>query len=274
VRDWSPSPAWPEGRGVFLLRPMLGVRRAALRDWLMSQGLGWLDDPANEDLRFARARARQALNATPGPPNPLPSHDEKGVRGAACDFPPDGGIVVLSRQDFRMADLSRFLSAAILCASGTDVPPRGQRLARLAERVAGPSALVATLGGARITAGASEVRVGREAGERERGGLAMLALRRGAAAVWDGRFEIVTDIDGLVVGPLAGRIGALSREDHTWLKTMPPAARRALPVLSLPDGTSALPRPFGSGPATVRPLVEERLRAACGWISREAAPPS
>ena len=24
-REWSPSPAWPEGRGVFLLRPLLGL---------------------------------------------------------------------------------------------------------------------------------------------------------------------------------------------------------------------------------------------------------
>ena len=28
VREWSPSPVWPEGRGLMLLRPMLEVRRA------------------------------------------------------------------------------------------------------------------------------------------------------------------------------------------------------------------------------------------------------
>src|SRR5690606_9178284 len=60
LRDWSPSPAWPEGRGLMLLRPMLDVSRSELRDWLRGQGADWIDDPANEDLRYARARARVA----------------------------------------------------------------------------------------------------------------------------------------------------------------------------------------------------------------------
>src|SRR5690606_21939616 len=31
---WSPSPVWPEGRGLMLLRPLLNARRAELRTWL------------------------------------------------------------------------------------------------------------------------------------------------------------------------------------------------------------------------------------------------
>ncbi len=64
AREWSPSPAWPEGRGVFLLRPLLAVGRAALRDHLREVGETWIDDPANEDVRFARARARM-LRSSP-----------------------------------------------------------------------------------------------------------------------------------------------------------------------------------------------------------------
>ncbi len=60
-REWTPSPAWPQGRGVFLLRPMLGVRRAHIRDWLTARGERWIDDPANEDAAYARPRARRAL---------------------------------------------------------------------------------------------------------------------------------------------------------------------------------------------------------------------
>jgi tRNA(Ile)-lysidine synthase len=63
ARQWAPSPAWPEGRGVFLLRPLLEVRRQALRDWLSAQGETWIDDPANDDARYARARARTALSS-------------------------------------------------------------------------------------------------------------------------------------------------------------------------------------------------------------------
>src|ERR1700761_3318119 len=53
--EWSPSPVWPEGRGLFLCRPLLTLRRADLRPWLADEGLAWLDDPANDDLRHPRA---------------------------------------------------------------------------------------------------------------------------------------------------------------------------------------------------------------------------
>src|SRR5690606_36099049 len=64
--EWAPSPAWPQGRGVFLLRPMLAVRRAEIRDWLRARDESWIDDPANEDQRFARARARSTLSSPDG----------------------------------------------------------------------------------------------------------------------------------------------------------------------------------------------------------------
>ena len=64
AREWSPSPAWPEGRDLFILRPLLGVSRAALRAHLREAGETWIDDPANDDVRFARARAR-LLHSSP-----------------------------------------------------------------------------------------------------------------------------------------------------------------------------------------------------------------
>jgi tRNA(Ile)-lysidine synthase len=60
-RDWSPSPVWPEGRGVMLLRPLLGDARRNLRQsWLTGARPGWTIRPMTI-LRYARARAR-----TPG----------------------------------------------------------------------------------------------------------------------------------------------------------------------------------------------------------------
>ena len=44
-------------------RPLLGTSRATLRDHLRGAGLGWADDPSNEDTRFDRIKARQALAA-------------------------------------------------------------------------------------------------------------------------------------------------------------------------------------------------------------------
>ena len=45
-----------------LLRPMLSITRARLRAYLTGQGLGWVDDPSNQDRRFDRIKAREALN--------------------------------------------------------------------------------------------------------------------------------------------------------------------------------------------------------------------
>ncbi|MCD1625941.1 tRNA lysidine(34) synthetase TilS [Seohaeicola saemankumensis] len=49
--------------GVQWHRPLLDTTRAKLRDTLISAGLGWSDDPSNEDHRFDRIKARTALQA-------------------------------------------------------------------------------------------------------------------------------------------------------------------------------------------------------------------
>jgi tRNA(Ile)-lysidine synthase len=53
---------WAEGGATFH-RPLLGAGRAELRAWLESRGVGWVDDPTNDDAHFARTRARLALGA-------------------------------------------------------------------------------------------------------------------------------------------------------------------------------------------------------------------
>jgi len=55
-------PRWEVG-GITFHRPLLEAGRDDLRDWLRAQGIGWLDDPTNEDPRFTRIKARKALAA-------------------------------------------------------------------------------------------------------------------------------------------------------------------------------------------------------------------
>lgn len=47
--------------GMLWLRPLLGIRREALREFLQIEGIGWIEDPTNEDAQFDRVKARQAL---------------------------------------------------------------------------------------------------------------------------------------------------------------------------------------------------------------------
>jgi tRNA(Ile)-lysidine synthase len=53
---------WDQG-DIRCHRPLLGAGREELRDWLRERGIGWIDDPTNEDDRFARVKARKALAA-------------------------------------------------------------------------------------------------------------------------------------------------------------------------------------------------------------------
>ncbi|WP_341706565.1 tRNA lysidine(34) synthetase TilS [Halopseudomonas sp.] len=48
------------GRG-WLSRPLLDASRAQLASWARQQGLQWIDDPANQDARFARTALRHQL---------------------------------------------------------------------------------------------------------------------------------------------------------------------------------------------------------------------
>ncbi len=47
--------------GVALLRPLLGVRRATLRRFLVARGQAWREDDSNADIRFARAFLRSEV---------------------------------------------------------------------------------------------------------------------------------------------------------------------------------------------------------------------
>ena len=55
-------PAWTDG-GLRFCRPLLAAGRQELRDWLRREGIGWIDDPTNDNDRFTRIKARKALAA-------------------------------------------------------------------------------------------------------------------------------------------------------------------------------------------------------------------
>ncbi len=53
---------WTDG-DVRFKRPLLDAGRQDLREFLREKGVGWVDDPSNENDRFARVKARKALAA-------------------------------------------------------------------------------------------------------------------------------------------------------------------------------------------------------------------
>jgi tRNA(Ile)-lysidine synthase len=255
LRDWSPSPVWPEGRGLMLLRPLLDARRADLRDYLRERDADWIEDPANEDPRFARARARRSLTAMTPLLDPPQEGPVTGVLGVEDD------IIRLSRQV-----TARALSAALVCAGGGERPPRGDRLAAVLKRLRSGQAFTATLCGARMEANGEHVFVTREPGEFRRLSVQPLPLRRGVETIWDGRWSLAAPDDGWSVVPAAGRLATLSDADRALLGPLPPAARGARPVLirNAPDASVLA----GEG-VKAKALVEARLALALDGMTHE-----
>ena len=271
VREWSPSPVWPGGRDLMLLRPLLEERRAALRDYLRSCGQGWIEDPANADERFGRSRARLALAA-----EALPV-EGGGPDGALAQIhtrrfspSPTGGVrdlvwagVLEIPRDARAATLA----AGLLCAGGGAIPPRGDRLAGLKARLATGEDFTAGLAGTRVEAEGASVLLMREPGEMRRRPSETTALTPGVGAVWDGRFEITTRQPGWRVAAAEGRLARLSPADRRVLAGLPPAARGGLPVL-IRDGEGEPVLAWRKG--AVRSLAARRLSLALGETTQEA----
>ena len=286
LRVWSPSPAWPEGRGLMLLRPMLGAGRGEVRDWLAGQGADWIDDPGNEDLRFARSRARRVLNLLPsGEGGARPARAGWEDEGLRCQGtrPPDP--LTLSRENGRFAPVrssplptgagriradraldSPTLAAVLVCAGGGARLPRGDRLDAILARLQSGEDFIATLCGARVAAEGDQVLVTRETGEFVRRPRSPLPLLPGVETVWDGRWAITVDSPGWSVVPAAGRMAALSEADRAVLKALPPAARGSLPVLIRNDATAPV---LAGTRGRAMSLVEERLALALDRMTHE-----
>ena len=287
LRDWSPSPVWPEGRGLMLLRPMLAAGRVEIRGWLRGQGADWIDDPANEDPRFARSRARVSLlpsgeggtrparaggedeglrcrGLVPADALPLSRRHDHSAFVRSSPLPPGEGSFSLDRTSD-----THTLAAALVCAGGGSRVPRGDRLATILARLRSGDDFTATLCGARIEADGDQVLVTREAGEFVRRPHPPLPLMSGVEAVWDGRWAITIGSPGWSVVPAAGRMAALSDADRAVLKALPSAARGAMPVLIRNETTAPV---LAGTAAKAVSLVEERLALALDRMTHEQDP--
>jgi tRNA(Ile)-lysidine synthase len=273
-RPWSPSPAWPQGRGVFLLRPLLDHRREALREWLPSRGLSWIDDPANDSAASLRARTRKALRENDSP-LPTPMDDAIDLTGLLRDTGALGAVgqIVFDAANFASrppAEALRLLAAAAVSAGGGNRLPRRDRVAALYDRLA--TGEPATLSGARIQQMDGSITFVREAGDIGRHGTSAVTAAPGQETVWDGRFAVVSPEPAVIRSGKGLRAG-LSAPEKAWLGALPASMRDTLPVLTdgpklwLPEmATSQKPT---SSKAFAACWVSWRFLAACGALASE-----
>ena len=277
---WSPSPVWPEGRGVFLCRPLLDIRREALRDYLREIGASWIDDPSNDNPASLRARTRMQLR-------------DQDVQIAAQDIvtPPDmasllhegtlsalGMIVFKANALYRLPpeQALKILSAAAVCAGGGHKLPKRARLENLYTRL--PDGKALTLCGARLQQQDGRIIISRETGDIGRQVSPFLDMEAGVEKVWDGRFSIHAT-EAVRIAPSQGVRAELMDSDRKALQALPPALRGSLPVgekdnqkklLTNIDPANTSLRPDTYNRTRVTCLVMPRFYAAMGQIRRES----
>ncbi len=272
---WAPSPAWPEGRCVFLYRPFLDIRREALRDVLRDHGVNWIDDPANENPRSLRARARKTLAA--GLPHrcelsPLLTREQAEDLVDTTYLP--YGLIAFRAIAFATLPPEttlKLLSLAAVCAGGGDRLPRRHSLENLQQGLS--SGKIFNLCGSRLRQTRGHIEIVRETGDIGRNGPSSLSVDPGEDAIWDGRFAIAATASGTIV-PSAGLGARLDNNDRKNLAALPAALRGGQPVWTDGQGfvlaTNAALRQTPYNKAMAACWVGQRFAAAAGLYRCES----
>lgn len=220
--------------GIRLLRPLLCVRRDRLRATLDAHGIGWIEDPSNDNRRFERVRFRQDLSDADGlklwtQANAFGGlRDERAasqVRVLVTDvlWHPSGFFIF--PQELPPADLLATLWRVI---SGRAYAPGVDVIQKLFE---GPGTV--TLHGVLLTRtspwGWILVREPAAVGK---------SIRATSDGAWDGRWRLAhaagTSIEGCT-------IAAIGTAAAAWARDVPGVVRRSLPALWRDGRLEAIP---------------------------------
>jgi len=244
--------ATTDAGGFAILRPLLEMRRAELRDYLRAQAIPWVEDPSNDDPRFDRVKARRALTLLE--PLGLTTQtlaDTAGrmrrsqqalaaratqVATQLTQTTPSGDLLIQSaglakvETDTRL----RILAAALRWVSSNPYRPRAQALCRALQEAEGGK--TATLHGCLILPGRTHLRV-----TREFQAVKDQVSTATPATFWDHRWQVSLpdnkDLHIRALGP-----DGLEQLDQITPDAPPRAALLATP--SLWDGARLVAAPF------------------------------
>jgi tRNA(Ile)-lysidine synthase len=213
----APAPVWPEGRGITLVRPLLGARRTELREYLQARGAPWLEDPANANFAFERVRVRArlaALEAAGFDPMRLvrlatrlrpflERLDREAAALIAHATQIEGERIFVKRGAWR-GDTEvrrRALGVLLMAAAGAERAPEQAALGRLETRFASDSFRGAALAGARVSRRDDALIICRDAGALHgRSGSVKraepMSLPASKETIWDGRLSLIAAAPG------------------------------------------------------------------------------
>lgn len=216
---------WRDAFGTRWLRPMLNAGRRDLRAWLRARGIGWVDDPSNDNTDFDRIRIRRAIEATGLDVTALAraaTHINEArdalshyAAFAAQDAAARHGSLALPRRAYRDAPAEirrRLIVAACRWITGADYPPRRKAVLHALNAIS--SGHRVTLDGALIEPTGDRIRLFREPA-------AALRAPDIQDGVWDNRWEIsglragqhVAALGLAEVARLRWRLAGLSRDE-------------------------------------------------------------
>lgn len=245
-------------KGLTWLRPLLDLRRNALRDYLREIDWDWAEDASNADTTYDRVRIRQAIDALGLDVDRLAdtaAHmaaaravlDHAAAQAAQTLVVQDHGDLVFDRTGLAAlpADTRERLVAAGLCWVGQS--PYRPRLTALRAAI---KSTRATLHGCLMVQTRDSLRICREWN-------AVAELSAPAPGPWDGRWEIEGPSQtGLQTRPL-GSDGAAQTDRANWLVPH--------------DSVLASPAIWQEGRLIAAPLagLNPEFRAKCRALGRD-----
>jgi tRNA(Ile)-lysidine synthase len=235
---------WPERNwnGVRVLRPLLGMRRAALRDYLAQHQRQWVEDPSNHDSQFERVRVRQALaGETRGYDSlaQLAQDTMQQVARAADGWCAENlehhetGFVNFPRSKFKSLapELCDEILLRVISLCGTGVPPEKKGRENLLAWLLLEGGSRRALGGVIFAKRQGSILVGREEG---RISSVPQMIPETGEFVWDNRF--------LVNGPAGAKITAASQvKGLSRRKDIPAFVQAGLPAILLENNHVCVP---------------------------------
>lgn len=240
---------WPGLADVILVRPLLKMSRADLRNYNIGHSLSWIEDPSNENLDFTRIRARQKLSKNSSRREELLATQNEMLGRLEIERSKlrvwMGNYAVLDPQGFfRLSDIPpiELLLHFLRIASGSGGPIDSARRTALCESMSQPDFKAATLAGAWIIKDKCEFLITRDKvavlgrGNEDVNVLRPMFVPPMTPLIWDGRFKIYSDQSNITVQPAFGILQKLREvSEIKTLFDLPKSVRATLPVF-LRDG--------------------------------------
>jgi len=248
--------------GVRLLRPLLGVGKAALIALLEARGQAWLSDPSNNNPSFERVRLRASALPESEAQDAAQLHrlglERQRLEGDAARRLAEG--LTLHPSGWAELDLDAMPESAatslafgwvLQSLGGNDYPVAEERRQEALNWIRAARTADFTLGGCHLRRQGARLGIQRDWGAiRHR-----LTPVPGTSALWDGRFNVTVSPElspnsGFTIGRLGEHgLQELGRRGHPQAESgIPEPARKALPALWHEDRLVAVPLiGFGNG---------------------------